>query len=275
MRRPEGPLREQRLAQWQQPRHRMDPRHVQRLQQRQRRQDARQAPRQHGLPRPGRTNHQDVVRPRRRHLQRTLGRSLCLHVGKVHIARWRSSHQRRRVGAHRLEGDLATEVSADLGERRRAAHRHTLHHRRLGHVGDREDQLGAPHRCRRERDRQRATHRTKIALEAELAEKERARKSVFDDLSAGRENPHGDREVERAAALGHISGREVDGDAAQRELIAGVAERGGDSLASLLDRAEREPDRGEVGKPVGDVHFDINGQGVDPENRGRADAGEQ
>ena len=60
--------------------HRAD---IERLLERQRRQDAREAPRHHRLPGAGRTDEQDVVGAGGGHFERAAGQELPAHVGKV------------------------------------------------------------------------------------------------------------------------------------------------------------------------------------------------
>jgi hypothetical protein len=61
----------------------VDPRHLESLLPCQERQDSRQAPRQHGLPRSRRTGEEEVVRPRRGDLEGPPGPFLAPHVAEI------------------------------------------------------------------------------------------------------------------------------------------------------------------------------------------------
>src|SRR2546422_10181677 len=76
------------------------------------------------------------------------------------------------------------------------------------------------------------------------------------DLLRGGEDAYGDGQVERRPVLANVGGGEVDGDALQRERVAGVRERGVHALASFLDGTLRQSDGGEGGEAVRDVGLD-------------------
>src|SRR3989449_10716208 len=82
------------------------------------------------------------------------------------------------------------------------------------------------------------------------------------DLLRGGEDAYGDGQVERRPVLANVGGGEVDGDALQRERVAGVRERGVHALASFLDGTLRQSDGGEGGEAVRDVGLDVHQIGV-------------
>src|SRR6185369_5196440 len=51
-------------------------------------------------------------------------------------------------------------------------------------------------------------------------------------------------------------------------------EGGLDAVLALLDRAVRKPDRGQLRQPLGDVHFDVDQDGVDAKQRTGKNLGE-
>jgi hypothetical protein len=62
----------------------------------------------------------------------------------------------------------------------------------------------------------------------------------------------GDGEAEAVALLGYLRRGQVDGEPPGGDLEAGVADRGADTLAGLLDGPFSQADDGEVGQAVGD-----------------------
>ena len=89
--RPERPGRDHGLASRKQPGHGPDMRDLQRLLDRKGREDARQAPGEHGLAGAGRPDHEEVVAPRRRDLQGAAGERLAPDLREVRPppTRWR------------------------------------------------------------------------------------------------------------------------------------------------------------------------------------------
>jgi hypothetical protein len=118
--------------------------------------------------------------------------------------------------------------------------------------------------------RRRAAHRAYLASETELAD---------EDAPARRRGPQSgepqerdrEREVDGDAGLAHGRGREVDGDLSAGLLEAAVLERRADSLAGLAHAGVRQSDERERRDPVGEVDFDIQDAGIDPERRGGVD----
>ncbi len=93
---------------------RVDPRHLERGVGVERRQDPRQAPREHRLPRAGRAAEEEVVPARSRQLERASGAFLATHVREVgHRGGAMAVRRERRLG---LELELAAQVRGRLGE---------------------------------------------------------------------------------------------------------------------------------------------------------------
>jgi len=122
--------------------------------------------------------------------------------------------------------------------------------------------------------RQRAPDRPDLAVQAELAEHHPALQRFDGELPRRAEDAQRDRQVERRAFLAYVGRREVHGDAGERERVPGVLDRRVDALAALLHGPVRQPHGGEAGQAAGDIGFDIDQLGVDPEHRGGRDAGE-
>ncbi len=257
---------------WQQSRDAVNTGGLERLVQGHGRQDGREPAREHGLARAGRTNHEQVVAPSRRDLERAFGRGLASHVAEVcpvGVSSWRIQPG---IPVPKLTG--AAGECAHLRQGGRPARLDALHDGGLRGVGSRKHHPAATQRTRAERHRERAPHRAQVPFEAELAHDDVAIEPARRELPAGEENAECDREVERGAGLGPIRGREVARDPLEGEGVAGARERGRHALAALFHRALRQADRGEGGEPVGEVHLDLDGIRVDPDDGRGSEMGE-
>jgi hypothetical protein len=76
-----------------------------------------------------------------------------------------------------------------------------------------------------------------------------------------------DRQIEAAAFLGKLRGREIDGDAPRRKFEAGIDERRANPVAAFLHFGIGKTDDGKRGKPVREVHLDRDFGGVEPRER--------
>ena len=118
--------------------------------------------------------------------------------------------------------------------------------------------------------RHRAPHRTERAIERELAEAERLH--VDGELAARAQDPERDRQVEACAFLAPLGRREVHGHAAERELVARIADRRAHALTRLLHRGVGKADDDERGQPVGDVDLDRDERGLESPESARPHA---
>ena len=132
---PERTGRDHGLASREQPGHGPDMRDLQRLLNREGREDARQAPGEHGLAGARRPDHEEVVAPRRRDLQRAAGERLAPDLREVRPLCRRLGEELadERRGGQGIERSLHD--GQRLGEARGARHRDAGHERRLGGVG--------------------------------------------------------------------------------------------------------------------------------------------
>ena len=67
-----------------------------------------------------------------------------------------------------------------------------------------------------------------------------------------------------AAFLGHVGGREIDGDAAGGQRQAGGDQRRAHPFAGLGHRLVGQPDDGESGQAGRDLHLHVDRAGLDP-----------
>ena len=151
-------------------------RRLQRLVERQRRQDPRQAPREHRLARAGRPDEQQVVAAGGRDLERAARDLLPAHVGQVRrlgALPVRPRRRRpRRAGASRA---LAAQERDQLGSGSAGACTVVAaDDRGLGRVVARHEQPPDAAAARPGGDRQHAAHRPQRAVERQLADEQRA-----------------------------------------------------------------------------------------------------
>jgi hypothetical protein len=235
--------------------------HRDRLRQAERRQDPRQPAGEHGLPRAGRSEEEEVVAPRRRHLQRPLRRLLPAHLGEV----GRSHHD---VGGEGGSGDgrhlgLSRQMLDRLGEAPQPQHRDGFERRRFGGVGRRQQDLLEAQPAPEVGDGEAAAHRADGAVEAELAADQPAGQGLLRDLLVGREHRQGDSEVEVVPLLAEVGGSEIDDDGLGFQVEATVLDRGAHPLAALADCGIGEPHDLNLWESVVDVDLDLDGAGFD------------
>ena len=157
--------------------------------------------------------------------------------------------QRRRVGLdvglgprQRLQ---AREVIDQRQQVRRGQHGHVLvRPGRLGPAGRRADQPLA-HGVGADRRRQRTRHGADRGIERQLADGSIALDGVGRDGAHRHHHGERDRQVEVAALLGQVGGREVDRDVLEGQAEADGVQRVAHALAALRHRLVGQADDGE------------------------------
>ncbi len=96
---------------------------------------------------------------------------------------------------------------------------------------------------------------------------------AFDDAGRGQDT-EGDRQVERRARLADVGRRQVDRDAVRREFEAGIPDGAPHPVAALADARVGQSDHREGREAERHVHFHVDREGLDAEDRGAAEAGE-
>ncbi len=166
---------------------------------------------------------------------------------------------------------LAEVVGRDDGE--------VGHERRFGRVRARHDQPGAARGAGGRGDRERAADRSHAAVEGELAGDGDAAEMLVQRVAGRGKEGERDREVVGGALFAEMGGSEVHGDAAGRDLEAGVPERGADAVFALADARVRETHGLRVRDAGREVDLDLHGVRVDTDERagddGREHAGER
>ncbi len=254
------------LAVVQEPGDRMNHADFQRLGRGQRRQQARQALRQHRLARSRRADHQQVVAASGRDLERALRRLLALDVGEVE--RGAALLGDLRLG--RREHLASLEV-VDQRQQRRRRQDLAVRPRRLAAIRLGADEAAA-FAVRRDRRRQHARDRGDLAVERELAQGHKALHLLGRQHAHRQQEADRDRQVEVAAFLEQVGRRQVHGDPFRRQRQAEGVQRPPHSLATLGHGLVGESHQREGRQAPGDLHLDVDRQHLDAAERHRPDA---
>ena len=226
--------------------------------QRQRRQDARQPARQHGLAGARRADHQHVVRAGGGDLEGALGGSCPCMSAKSASPAARPARSASSVEPAQRRPLRRTDVRDRLGERVAA-----ITSSPGTSAASAAFAAGSTSRGRRARARLCATastprDRTQAPSSAELADggqrpRPSGRPATCPVASRKRQR---DRQVERRALLAQVGRREVHGDAPRGELVGRVDDRGAHPLPALLHRGVGQSDDAEGRRGGHDVGLD-------------------
>ncbi len=193
-------------------RHGVHHRHLEQLRRAQRRQDGRQAGRQHRLAGPRRSAEKEVVAAGCGDLQRALRRLSCPRTSRRSGI---APEAMRMAGAGAESTCTPAHMIGELDERARRDDPHVA-----GRPGGfrpalvrADEAMTTP--ARRDRRGQHAGHRRDRAVEGELAEHGHAIEAIGGNRADGGHDAECDRQVEVAALLGQVGGGEVDDNPAR------------------------------------------------------------
>jgi hypothetical protein len=248
------------------PRHRMDPRHLERSLRVERREDPRQPAREHRLSRARRPAEQDVVPTRGGELERAAGAFLPANVREV--GRRRRAVAVRRKRRLRLQLELSSQVGRRLGE---------MVDRDRVDAGKSRLARGVPwaqetldsEPARTFGDGENAAHPAQATVERQLADGSGAFERGPRQLLGRCEKCQRNRQVKAGSLLAQLGRREVHGDAAVREAQLGRGDPASDPLTRLLAGAVGETDDREAGQAVADVGFDVDAPRLESDERMR------
>ncbi len=253
VRRAERRVADQRVLRIDQTGDRVDPRDLERRILLQRRQDPRQATREHRLADSRRPAEEHVVPAGRRELECTARAFLPAHVGEVERRPPRPAVARDPLG--RLQ--LAAQVRDGLRE---MTHTHRLDSgkRRLGARIECADEPLEPCAPRALRDREHAADTPQPSVERELAAGCVLRQPVARNLPRRGQQRQRDRQVEARALLLQLGGREVDGRLVPGPLELGGLDAAAHALLRFLTGAIDEADECERRHAALDVRLDLD-----------------
>jgi hypothetical protein len=195
-----------------------------------RRQDAGEAFRQHGLARTGRADHQDVMRAGGGHFEGALGHGLAAYIAEI------------GTGLRFVNGGLAVralwgefgwtfEERHYFGETADTENVHAFHHGGFGGIFGGHDQVADSLVARADGNRERTADRADGAIERQFPDHQMAVESG--DLPHGAQDAEGHGQVKTGAFLADIGGRQVDGELAVRVAVTGIIKSALDPLAAF------------------------------------------
>ena len=196
---------------------------------------------------------------RGRDLERTAGTRLTANVGEVGNRRATGFVTRLDDARQRLD---TARMAADVEQARRVKDPSVADERGLGGVARRHDQRVAVAR-RLQRVGSAPRMPCDRPAERELTVQLRAVEACLRQLRTGDEDADGNRQVEPAALLRQVRGREVDGDAPDRKFKAAVGDRGAHAILAFLDHRLRQPDDRELRQPAARVDLDAHERRVE------------
>jgi hypothetical protein len=229
-----------------------------------RRQQARQSLRQHGLARAGWPHQQQVMTTRSRHLQCGSRCGLAAHVGKV--GQGHDVVDEIVVGRFR-PGSLGVQGIHQLPQRARNAHGIASHSLCLtgagaGHHGPHTTTQGRHHGGH-------TGHTAQAAVEADFAQEPEPVDGVWMHLLAGSQQTYRNRKVETRAALALAGRRQVHRDPTRWPHQATGQHRCAHTISRFAARFVGQPDDLERRQPGGHVDLHCDGAPFDAEQRGR------
>ena len=238
-----------------------DPRHLERLLGRQRRQDRGQPAGGQRLAGPRRPDHQQAVPAGGGDLERVAEVALAAQVGEVGGAGPRRQRQRQRLGSRRrpLPRGQRRELREAV-ERRDTSSPRPAPPRLRSRPARRSPRRPARAPPRRSPARPGRAHR---AVQGQLADHRQPRQALPLELAGRDQQRHRDRQVQPRAGLAQAGRGEVGDDPPQRELEAAVGERRAHPLARLAHRRVGQADDGEGGQAAVHVDLDPHGPGGD------------
>ena len=258
------------LAAREHPRHRMHEADFQRLRRGQVGQQAGQARGEHRFAGAGRADHQQVQRAGRRDFQRALGAFLAAHLRQIRAAPGLGLGGGQGGGGQQLAAGEMVDQGGQVGG---GQDLHRAGPGGFGALGARADQAKLP-RPGADRGRQHARHRRQRAIQRQFAKRREFRDGVARDDLHRSEHAERDGQVEMAAFLQQVGGGEVHDHPLRRQGQADGGQRRADAFLALGHRLVRQADDEEGGQPLGQLHLDLDGDGLDAgEGEGR-DAGD-
>ena len=205
---------------------------------------------------------------RRRDLGGSSGDALAADVGEVRDGRWARRRdallRRDRFPAQMADGRVQV-VHGDDAD--------ALHGGGLDRIGGRHHDLLEAGVSRGQGHAERAAYRAHLSVQPQLAD-EHAPHGVGRAHAAEPQEAHGDRQVQRGAALAKVGRGEVDGHRPDRHREAAVLERRADALSRLAHGRVGEAHDREPGQAVAGVDLHVEDTGLQAERRGGVDSGE-
>ncbi len=114
-----------------------------------------------------------------------------------------------------------------------------------------------------------SAHRAHLPIQRKLAQKNILIELLAEERALAAQNRKRHRQIERRTFLANVGGRQIDGDALKRKLVAAIFQRGLDAFAAFLHGNVRQADNIEIaGLARADVHLDLHEVGVNAKHSG-------
>ena len=218
-----------------------------------RRQDARQALREHGLAGPRWPDHEQAVATGGGDFQRAPRLRLAFDIHQIRVMRsgkyWRGHCARQLC--------MPGEMRADIHQRGRRINFGAVSQRRFRRIGRRHHKATAV-TGNRQRHRQRAAHRAQLAGQRQFPGKLETLQTFAWNLPRRRQNTQCDRQVEAPRFLGQIGRGQIDGDAPCREFKPCIEQRSTHAVLGFFDLGLGQADDGKTRQAVAQMRFHGN-----------------
>ena len=263
VRRTEGTVFEQPGGRFEQPGNGMDGRRGDRLLEARRRQDAWYAAGKQRLAGARWSDQQQVVSSGGRNLDRPPGAVLAAHVDEVE-RRGGPPRSSLDPGGHRGPGSVP-QIRRELRQGSRGVQVDPCYDTPLPEVCRRQYQPLTVTRGQ-QRNRQRAAYRPYPAVEGKRPDYEQILEPIGRQDTCGAQQAECNRQIVRGSTLAHVGRCEVHGDPTLGESKAGVLQGAADPVAAFLDGRVGKTDDGEGRETTRHVDFDVDEQGLDPDD---------
>jgi hypothetical protein len=270
MRRPERTLRQQSSPRCHQAGNGVNRGYLERFVERQRREDPGNATSQHGLAGTRWTDKEQVVPACRGDLESTTRQQLTADIRKIRPIAW-------NVGGWLWDCDRGgsgiVQGVDGFAKRGDGQHHKAADDGGFTRVRSRQEYAGKSIASRPDGHRQHATCGMDRSVERQFPEQDEiGNLTAFDD-PGGRKDAERDWQVERRTRLSDIGRREIHGDSVGREFETRVADRAPHAIPALADARIRQADHRERRQPERNIHFHVNGAGLDADDGRGAQAG--
>ena len=219
----------------------MNFRNLQRFFQRQLRENGGNAAREHGLARPGRTDHEQIMPACNGDFRSPLGPLLPLDIGKINA----------KVDSLRIPGLYGSRLDSLRAAQMRHQFTQRMHgeHGQIGQIGGFERVFGRQRHhtaaacIGAKRHGQYAGHRPHGSIQRQLAKDHQSIRCAQRYLAGGGQQRNGNRQIVYGALFAHTGRREADGNMRRRKDEPGVLNRGPHAIARLPHGGVRQPYR--------------------------------
>src|SRR6185369_9319243 len=213
------------------------------------RQNGRQPPGEHGLARPRRAEHQEIMCSGSSYFQRPFCILLPPDLGKILMVLGFQPKKLMDINLMRNYGYLSVQEPDDLGQIGNPDNVGPLDDPGFIYILDRDYYPFPFFRFCRDRNRERTAHPLYRTVQRKLADYQIVGKLALPDHASGSQDADCDRKIERGPFLLEIGRCQIHRYPAGRELVTRILQCRLDPVLALLDRPVRQPDSGKLRQP--------------------------